>query len=203
MFDIVLMQNHGVVAIGEKLIEVIDRIAELNNKLIEYFNLGSLLDEFSLIGKFNYVPDKSSGFYEKRAQHFLSIKNKVEFLKDEGTGIFCFAAQMRSLEMVSSINFSTHIIPESYLILRDPLLKNEEFDPSKIKDYLKLLNTQVKIIIFKDGWTLISGSSPYDLFDKMEVLDFAAKVILIAQKMGKYNLLSDCQIQDLKKSFFI
>lgn len=195
--EVVLMQNHGMIAIGEELNEVIERIVELNNAIIIHFKL----DEFVLTGTFNLEPDISPCFFEERAKHFLSVRNKLKFVEDHDRGFFYTAVQLQSIKWVSQSAFSTHIIPESYLILKNPLILNEEFDPLKIYEYLKLLNEEIKILILNDGWVLIYGTSPYDVYDKMEVIDFTSKVTLIAQKMGKYKLLSDAQILELKEKF--
>ena len=201
--EVVLMQNHGVIAIGSTLNEVIEWIVELNNAIIKHFNLGSSLDEFSLSGDFNLEPENTPHFYEERAKHFLSVKKKVKFIEDNDWGFFYAVVQLQSLKQLSLSTFSTHIIPESYLILKNPIIKDEEFEPSKINEYFLFLNEQIKILIFKDGWALICGTSPYNLYDKMEVFDFTAKVTLLAQKMGEIKLLSDTQIRDLNNAFSI
>lgn len=199
--DVVLMQNHGVIGIGENINVVMEKIVELNNAIIAHFYLDSILDKFCLRGEFNLELENTPSFYEERAKHFLSVQNEIKILKDKENGLFSVAIQLRSLSLMDQSAFTTHIIPESYLILKDPFFQNLKFENSQIDDHLKLFNEHIKIFIFKDGWALISGTSLYTLFDKMEVLDFTAKVILIAQKMGKYNLLSDSQILELKEKF--
>lgn len=199
--DVVIMQNHGVIVMGSALNEVIKQIVELNNAIIKYFNLGLILDKFSLTGKFNLKLENTPHFYEERAKHFLSVKNEIKIVEDKERGWLSVAIQLQSLGLLSQSAFSTHIIPESYLILNDPLYQKEKFDNTQIDDFLKLFNGQTNVLIFEDGWALINGTSPYHLYDKMEVLDFTAKVILIAQKMGRFNLLSDAQIQELKEKF--
>ncbi|PKP35832.1 MAG: hypothetical protein CVU00_00710 [Bacteroidetes bacterium HGW-Bacteroidetes-17] len=199
--DVVLMQNHGVIAIGKELSVVIERIIELNQAIIKHFNLGSILDNFSLTGKFNLKSKNSSRFYEVRARHFLSVKNEVKMVEDQERDLFTVAIHLKSLGLLALSKFSTHIIPESFLILRDPLFQNKKFDKAQIDDYLKLFDDQMNVLIFMDGWALICGTSLYNLYDKMEVLDFTAKVTLIAQKMGQFDLLSDSQILELKEKF--
>ncbi|MBU1011836.1 MAG: class II aldolase/adducin family protein [Bacteroidetes bacterium] len=199
--DVVLMQNHGVIAIGTELNVVIERIVELNQAIIKHFNLGSIVDKFSLTGKLNLKSENTSRFYEERTKHFLSIKNEVKFVEYNKRGLFTTAVQFQSLKLGSHSAFSTHIIPESYLILKDPLFQNKKFNKAQIDVYLKLFDEQIKVLIFNDGWALISGTSLYNLYDKMEVLDFTAKVILIALKMGQIDLLSDSQILKLKEKF--
>jgi len=201
--ELVLMQNHGMIAIGGELNEVINRTVELNNAIIKHFNLGSVLDEFLLTSDFSLDPENTPHFYEERAKHFLSVKNKVKFIEDNDWGFFYAAVQLQSSKRLSLSTFSTQIIPESYLILKNPMIKDEKYDPSKINEYLILFNEQVKVLVFLEGWALISGTSPYNLYDKMEVLDFTAKVILIAQKIGKIHFLSDAQIEELKEKFLL
>ncbi len=201
--DFVLMENHGLIAIGKNINDLKDRIIDLNEALVKYFGLGGLLNNFKLNDRFELKSENSVSFYEKRAKHFLGIKNEVKFFKEDGTEIFYSAFQPQSLKLLYLGDFSTHIIPESFLILKNPLLIDETFDNSSTENYLELLDAEVEVLLFKDAWTLISGKSLYNLYDKMEVLNFTAKVILLAQNMGNYDLLDENQIQELKEKFNI
>lgn len=199
--QIVLMQNHGVIAIGSYLGEVVERIIKFNKTVINHFKISSLLNAFTLKGRFEVDFENDDSFYQKRAKHYLAIKNEVVFLQQPNSNLYYSAIQINSLALLSQADFSTHIIPESYLILKIPLLKDEVYHPSKTEKYLKYFSNQIGVIIFRDGWTLISGTSCYNLFDKMEVLNFTAKVILVAKKMGNYNLLNKTQIQELEENY--
>ncbi len=199
--DFVLMQNHGVIAIGKNIDELKKKMIDLNEEVIKYFRLEIFLNNFSFNQKFELKQEQSSSFYKKRAEHFLNLKSEAKFVKGNGTKSFYSAFQLQVLKLLKPSDFSTHIIPESFLILKNPLFIDEFFDKNHTPKYLNLLDEQVEVLLLKDGWAFVSGKSIYNLYDKMEVLNFTVKVILIAQKIGNYNLLDESQIQELKEKF--
>ena len=198
----ILMQNHGMIAVGKDLDEIKNRILNLNQGLISALNLSGVFTGFEVSGRFKDEPKDDCLFYENRARYFLSSKNKIPFLYDEELEFYYGAAQLKSLQQIGQANFSTYVIPESFLLLKNPLVMDAKFNVDEIQSYLKLFNDEVSLIIFKDDWTLTHAVSPYKLYDKLEVLDFTSKVILCAQKMGEFNLLSDHQIQEIEQKFF-
>ena len=58
-----------------------------------------------------------------------------------------------------------------------------------------------KPFIFKESVALVGGHSLFNLYDRIEVLDFTAKVILLTHQMGNINLLTDAQINKLENKF--
>jgi ribulose-5-phosphate 4-epimerase/fuculose-1-phosphate aldolase len=198
----ILMQNHGMIAVGKDLDEIKNRILSLNRELISILNLSSIFSGFEISGNFKDEPNDNCSFYENRAQHFLSTDKKIPFLYNEDLTFYYGLTQLKSLQQIGHSNFSTYVIPESFLLLKNPLVLDEIFNADKIQSYLKLFNTEISLIIFKDDWTLCNAVSPYKLYDKLEVLDFTAKVILYAQKMGEFNLLSSKQIKAIEQKFF-
>ncbi len=198
----VLMQNHGMIAVGNDLEEIKNRILKLNDALTSQYNFSTRFPEFKLSGRFEEIYKNDCSFFEKRALHFLSSQTKIPIVYHQESGSYFAVAQLKSLQLLGSSNFSTYIIPESFLLLKKPLILKSNYDENQIKSYIKLLNEEIGSIIFNDNQVLLQAVSPYQLFDKLEVLDFTAKVILYAQKMGKLNLLKEEQIENIRRKFF-
>ncbi len=196
--DFVLMQNHGVIALGKDLFGVKERLINLNQGILEYFKLEAFVQQ----KRFNLPHEDSIAFYEQRAKHFLSSKQVVKFSHNKENDFYFTSVQFETLKELNPDKFSTHIIPESFLILRDPHFLNEAFNPKQEAKYLSTMKTETDVLLFKSGRALLCAKTPYQLYDKLEVLEFTGKVCLIAQKMGDFNLLTTDQIQELREQFF-
>lgn len=176
---LVIMQNHGVIAIGKTIREATDKIRKLSKQIQNYFKIDDTLFCSISNQKFEDKPEESMAFYETRAKFFLSTDSEIMLLEDLSRGVFNANLELISLKKLQALNldFSSKIIPESYLLLHKM--------------------TSIK----NDGKVLVEGHSLFNLYDRMEVLDFTAKVILLANKMGEIQLLADAQIQELEKKF--
>ncbi|MCP4552735.1 MAG: class II aldolase/adducin family protein [Bacteroidetes bacterium] len=200
----VLMQNHGIVAFGKNIDEAVAKIEKLNNEIIRYFSLENILNTYCISKIFSSESSGSIEFYKNRACNFLSIEEaKLEIVFDLEEKYYHSIFKLKSISDLDETQFSPFIIPESFLILRVPERVNGFFEIKKLKIYLNAMSSDHSIKIFKDGFILIKGKSLFDLYDKMEVLDFTARVILIAQKMGSLNALTQAQMVDLKQHFLV
>lgn len=179
---LVIMQNHGVIAIGSTIGEAADKIRKLSHQIQRFFEiedsfLNSLSDQ-----NFDFVNDDSIEFYKNRAKHFLGLlDNEIEIFEDKQSKIYRASLKLNSLKKLQEldVDFDCEIIPESYLLLHEM--------------------TSIK----ERGQLFVEGQSLFNLYDRMEVFDFTAKVRLLTHRMGDINLLSNAQIQELEKKFLI
>ncbi len=174
---IVIMQNHGAIAIGKTIEEAADKIRKLSTQIQDYFKIKNSVFNSLSDGSFDLENENSIQFYKNRAKHFLSVDDEINLSKSEE--IFYATSKLKFLRKLQELGleFSCKIIPESYLLLHQMTF---------IKD---------------DGKVLVEGHSLFNLYDRMEVLDFTAKVILLAHKMGRIQLLIDVQIRELEDKF--
>ena len=120
-------------------------------------------------------------------RHFLN-PSKIEIQKNEAGFIAEFELRSFYHLIKNDLDLLNRIIPESYLILGEPKFKDDPLSP---------------LIIDENRTAKIRAKSLYALYDRMEVLDFSARVINYANQMGRINPLNDEQIQELKEKFDI
>ncbi len=92
-------------------------------------------------------------------------------------------------------------IPESYIMLRDmPLLSAEEYfaDPDAV---VKLLTPATPVVLIESCGILTTGKSVLEAFDRLEVAEFTAKCVLLAQRLGTLNPINDEQVEDIIVDF--
>jgi len=178
---LVIMQNHGVIATGKSIGEAADKIRKLSKQVQEYFKIEDALFNSISSEIFDLGREESIEFYKNRASHFLSLNGGIDIIEKHPGDPFQANFKLHSLQKLQKLNleFSCNIIPESYLLLNEMILIKEV------------------------GQVTIEGHSLFNVYDRMEVLDFTAKVILLAHRMGSINLLKDAQIQELEKKFFV
>jgi len=198
----IIMQNHGFLAVGKNISKVLDHIRELYHSIVAYLNIKHLYEEFSIRGRFELNKQENISFYKKRIRHYLSIAKDSKIIYHQENGFIYAAVQLSSLTRIPRSEFSTHIIPESYLLLKNPLIINDQFCINDFKGYQKLFKQEEEVILFNEGWSVFKAKSLYEMYDKMEVLDFTAKVISLAREAGEVELLSNEQIIELEGRFF-
>lgn len=200
----VLMQNHGIVAFGKNIEEAIAKIEKLNNEIIIYFSLENIFNTYCISKTFSNEFSESIEFYKNRALNYLTInERKLEIVYNDEKKQYHAIFKLKSINDLDADQFSPFIIPESFLILRKPEIVANSFDNKNIEIYLKSMNSDHPIKIFNDGFILIKGKSLFDLYDKIEVLDFTAKVILLAREIGNLSTLTKFQIVELKQEFLV
>jgi len=195
----VLMQNHGVIAIGNHMNDIVNDLIILNSEIGKYFNVGTMeLEE----KQFEKVEDVS--FYSNRIKHYLHTNGAIQFMSKSSCFEYQLKINLSSLLELESLNikFSSHLIPESYIILKDWILKEQQYDSTLDRTFCLELSENSPILIFRYGDVIIGGHSYYQIYDRLEVLDFTANVLLRTAKMGKMNLLNNAQIQELRSVFF-
>lgn len=195
----VLMQNHGIIAIGCHINDLVNDLIVLNNEIGKYFNLKTVGIEGMQIEK-----EESISFYSKRVKHYLRTNGAFQFIAESSCLEFQLKINLSSLAELESlkIDFNSLIIPESYIILKGWIHKEQQYDSVLEKEYCSELSENSPILIFKNGNVIIGGHSYYQIYDRLEVLDFTANVLLRSVKMGKMNLLNQSQIDELRTIFF-
>jgi len=178
---LVIMQNHGAIATGKSIGEAADKIRQLSNQVQEYFKIEDALFNSISSKPFDFELMQTKEFYQNRAKHFLSLNGGIDIIEKYSGDSFQANFKLNSLQKLQKLNleFSCNIIPESYLLLNEMILMKE------------------------DGQVSVEGHSLFNLYDRMEVFDFTAKVILLAHQMGRINLLNDPQIQELRNKFLL
>ena len=179
--ELVIMQNHGAIATGKSIGEAAEKIRKLSVLIQQYFKIDDSLFYALSDKSFDLEFEDSRDFYKSRAKHFLNFDDKLEIFANESGKGFWADLKLKSLKKLqdTGVEFNCEIIPESYLLLNQ------------------------MVAIKEDGLVLVEGESLFNLYDRMEVLDFTAKVILLANKMGKINLMNDDQIQELEEKFCV
>jgi len=109
------------------------------------------------------------------------------------TSVMAFAATATPLE--------THTIPESFIMLKEipliPFRKRLE-NPEEVAS---IITPDIPAILLKNDCITVTGTSPFQVFDRLEVAEFTARSILNAKPIGPVKPISHQDIDDLIKAF--
>jgi len=118
--------------------------------------------------------------------------NSIACMQPAGVGAFC----------ISEIPFETRTIPESYLMLKTVpkvLFEDAYQHPYRISE---VLSEDVHNVIVENDCFLATGSSLFQLFDRIEVAEFTARSLIQSTSLGKIRRIKDEHISELEKVFF-
>tara|TARA_Y100000310_G_C20701175_1_gene830011 strand:+ start:115 stop:1401 length:1287 start_codon:yes stop_codon:yes gene_type:complete len=102
---------------------------------------------------------------------------------------------------ITGTKFDTHVIPESYVVLRDiPLVEYKDFF-TKREEVSKMFSEKVKVILVKNDSLLVTGDSLLECFDRLEVAEFSAKSVINASFIGDMIPIDDEEIKKIDKVF--
>lgn len=195
----VLMQNHGIIAIGNSIDDLGNFLTDLNQEIGTHFGIENKPFDCKKM-----VKEESISFYFERIKSFIKPEGKLRFTNEKSTFKYQLKLKLSSFSKLQSlkIDFNSIIIPESYIILRDWVKVEQDYDVNSHQQYCSQLSENTPLMIFNGGDVLIGGSSYYQIYDRLEVFDFTVKVLLNSREMGSVNLLNEDQIEALRLKFF-
>lgn len=106
-----------------------------------------------------------------------------------------------AFSIAAGARLESRIIPESYLLLRDvPVLPyaGQYGDGSAVG---AAVTRETPVVLFQNNGAIAVGGSVLEAFDRMEVLENTAKVLLAAKALGPAHLIGEGGIQDIRKAF--
>jgi L-fuculose-phosphate aldolase len=106
-----------------------------------------------------------------------------------------------AFSIATTARLESRIIPESYLLLRDvPVLPyaGQYGDGSAVG---AAISGETPVVLFQNNGAIAVGGSVLEAFDRMEVLENTAKVLIAAKALGTAHLIGTDGIQAIRSAF--
>jgi L-fuculokinase len=100
-----------------------------------------------------------------------------------------------------SKEFNARTIPESYIFLREALTLDLGSFLSDPQSLVKAINPSSPVALVQNGFFLCTGTSPFNVLDRLEVAENTAASLLNATVLGTVNPMDDAVIRDLKEKY--
>ena len=103
---------------------------------------------------------------------------------------------------MTSVDFSSNIIPESYIVLRNvgriPFLQS--LGPEVVNGFRD--NSPCNVLLVNNDGVMVKGSSLAQVFDRLEVLEATANVVLECKSLGAIHPMTREQTQEIDEKWF-
>jgi L-fuculose-phosphate aldolase len=147
-----------------------------------------------------YISDKMHEAFKKPSQ-FAPLHDEI-YRKHK------FVGSVSSAHPVSVMAFSltgtpidSHTIPESFLMLNEIPLVPFHMRFQNPEEVARFITPAIPAILLRNDCITVTGTSPFQVFDRLEVTEFTAHSILNAKPIGPVRRISDRDIDDLVKAF--
>jgi L-fuculose-phosphate aldolase len=102
----------------------------------------------------------------------------------------------------SGTKFNVRTIPESWILLKDvPTVRfgSQYENTQQIVDVLR----GVPAVLLANDSVVVTGDSLLQTFDRLEVAEFSAKSLIMANAIGTLSPISDREVEDLRVAFHV
>ena len=106
---------------------------------------------------------------------------------------------------LSTTPFTPNVIPESFIVLRDVgrLPFRDSYVPDRVVQGFRDTNADTcNILLAENDGVIIKGTSLEQVFDRLEVLEATANVVLEAKTIGRVNVMTPQQEDEVHEQFF-
>jgi L-fuculose-phosphate aldolase len=102
---------------------------------------------------------------------------------------------------VTGTKLDTRTIPESYLLLKEIPLVPFRMRFSAPGEIAQLITQRYPAVLIENDGLTVTGDSPFQVFDRLEVAEFTAKSVLKARSVGQIKRLGDKEAEELVRHF--
>lgn len=102
----------------------------------------------------------------------------------------------------TAIPFDSRTIPESYILLREPLLIPFNRFYTRPVEVAQSIDETSPVLLIENDCVLTIGKNILEAFDRLEVLEYSAKALLMMPVLGKVKTINDQRIVEIEKKFF-
>ena len=103
----------------------------------------------------------------------------------------------------TGVKFDVRTIPESWIFLQD--IPTFPFG-SQYNEHLTELADEFKqrpFVMLENDSVVVTGDQLINTFDRLEVADFSARSLILADPLGKLNTITDEEIEELRVAFHV
>ena len=102
---------------------------------------------------------------------------------------------------VTDREFDSRTIPESYIQLRT--VSKVPYGSSFMQPEMvaEMLTPSNPVVLVENDCIIVTGASLLNAFDRLEVAEYSAKSIIDSEVLGKVNIISDAEVEEIETVF--
>jgi len=183
-YDVVIMENHGVVVVAESMQTAYQRL-EMAALVARVSLYAKSLDTVKIPAKDATVlineienPPESESFRQRGIQRGLFPETGTYFYPVDDSHRISTRPPCLMVFAVTHTALDTRTIPEAYMTLHDvPLIDDDE-------QLIEATLQKHEAVIVKNSRVIVSGKTWLQVYDRLEVLEYTARSIIEANRLG-------------------
>ncbi|MDR3266739.1 MAG: class II aldolase/adducin family protein [Tannerella sp.] len=100
----------------------------------------------------------------------------------------------------SGVKLNVRTIPESWIFLKDIPTMHFGIQYEDNKGIAEVLKTYPAVLLSNDS-VIITGDGLLNTFDRLEIAEFSAQSLIMGERIGKLQPISDEEVEDLRVAF--
>jgi L-fuculose-phosphate aldolase len=143
--------------------------------------------------------ERERGKYPSRS---VNLHNAIYKRNPDICSIIMAQSPHATAYSATSSEFDSRIIPESYILLRKPsVIPFNTFYKEPIK-VAESITEESPVLLVENDCVLTLGRNILEAFDRLEVLEYSAKAMLMLPLLGVPKLIDEKKIQEIEEKFF-
>ena len=102
---------------------------------------------------------------------------------------------------ITAVPFSTHTIPESFILLRDVPRVPLETHTREPEAVAEMVSPNTPVLLLQNEGMLAVGADLLQAFDRLEVAEFSARSLMDTAVLGTLIPISPQNVAELKRTF--
>lgn len=132
-------------------------------------------------------------------QFFRALYNQCDWAN---AAFFARTPYMMAFAATANV-LDSRTIPESYIMLRDiPMVSQEDFCKNPTTA-ISLLAPERPVVIVESCGVIATGKTILEAFDRLEVGEFTANCVLMANRLGQLTPINQKQVDDIIEAFHL
>lgn len=131
---------------------------------------------------------------------YLDLILKIFEKRPEANAVFISAPAAIMGFAVAGVDFDARLIPESYIMLRDvtrlPYASVADFDA-----IASALSVNAPVAVIDNECAITIGKNATKAFDRMEVLDYSARSVLLAKPVAAIRPIEGAEVDEINDAF--
>lgn len=177
--------TYGIIAVKE------------NNKI--YFNIDSA--DRKLVEEKDICVYENGKVSIKEASVYLPLIEKIFETHDYVSSIFISMPQTTMSFAITHTQVDSRLIPESYINLRDVQTAPYGSTMENFENITNKLSKDTPVVVVDNECAIAIGKNITKVFDRMEVLDYSCRSIIMAKNIAQITPINEEQVKEINDTF--
>lgn len=137
----------------------------------------------------------------KRPSRSVLLHQEIYKMHPEIGSIITAQCPNAAAYAITSVDFDSRTIPESYILLRDVPKVPFDILYGYPREVAETITDRSPVLLIENDCVLTTGEDILKAFDRLEVLEYTSRSLLQLPKLGDLNTINEDRILEIEKKF--